>query len=243
MAPKDDTYDMVDTSPDKRGGGKLIGVIAALLALLVVGGGAGYYLLKGRSSDDTANNNSTINRTATGTTPASTANNQASTASANTTAGTANTGSGAANSNNANSATASTGGRGSGTNSNGSGGAGTSGSGGSSGGDKEVVHFDVNGTRVMGSDAGRLQAFWSKIRGQQGTINVAGYTDGNGSESHNQKLSNMRAAQVAALLRMRGGRGYKINAKGYSSTNPVADNGTREGRAQNRRVELSFSAQ
>jgi len=63
-------------------------------------------------------------------------------------------------------------------------------------------------------------------------------TDSKGSEAYNLKLSNQRAASVADYLKGFGIDAQRISSKGYGEANPVADNGTAEGRAKNRRVEL-----
>ncbi len=70
------------------------------------------------------------------------------------------------------------------------------------------------------------------------TVEVAGYTDSRGSASVNQKLSQKRAQMVANYLISRGVKAEKLSAKGYGAANPVADNATAAGQAQNRRVEL-----
>ena len=69
-------------------------------------------------------------------------------------------------------------------------------------------------------------------------LEVAGHTDSQGSDAYNQKLSEARAAAVAAWLTAHGVAKDRLSAKGYGETRPIADNGTDEGRAQNRRVEL-----
>lgn len=69
-------------------------------------------------------------------------------------------------------------------------------------------------------------------------IVVGGYTDSQGTEGHNQQLSEKRAASVAAYLVSRGIAADRISSKGFGPQNPVADNKSVEGRAQNRRVEI-----
>lgn len=69
-------------------------------------------------------------------------------------------------------------------------------------------------------------------------IVVGGYTDSQGTEAHNQQLSEKRAASVAAYLVSRGIAPDRISSKGFGTQNPVADNKSVEGRAQNRRVEI-----
>ena len=67
---------------------------------------------------------------------------------------------------------------------------------------------------------------------------VAGYTDSVGNPALNQQLSERRAQAVKAFLVEQGISEDLLIAKGYGQENPIADNGTREGRAKNRRVEL-----
>jgi len=68
-------------------------------------------------------------------------------------------------------------------------------------------------------------------------IEIGGHTDNVGSFSSNKKLSQARAQSVVDYLLMKGVSPDRLEAKGYSSTKPIANNKTKEGRAQNRRVE------
>jgi len=70
---------------------------------------------------------------------------------------------------------------------------------------------------------------------------VEGYTDDRGSAQLNDRLSLERAAAVRQALVVHGLRATAIRTRGRGSAYPVADNGTRSGRAMNRRVELVFS--
>jgi outer membrane protein OmpA-like peptidoglycan-associated protein len=69
-------------------------------------------------------------------------------------------------------------------------------------------------------------------------IIVQGHTDSTGSDAKNQELSTRRAEAVRAYLITRGVDPAQITAVGLGSSQPVADNGTAEGRADNRRVEI-----
>ena len=71
-------------------------------------------------------------------------------------------------------------------------------------------------------------------------IAVAGYTDSQGSDSYNQKLSEDRAASVAAYLKGKKIVAARFEVIGFGEKNPIADNKTAEGRALNRRVELTL---
>jgi outer membrane protein OmpA-like peptidoglycan-associated protein len=73
-------------------------------------------------------------------------------------------------------------------------------------------------------------------------IEVQGHTDSNGSDDYNMKLSQRRANEVSSYLRSRGVTPSRVTTKGYGETAPVADNGTDEGRAQNRRVTFLITA-
>lgn len=70
------------------------------------------------------------------------------------------------------------------------------------------------------------------------TFVVEGHTDSRGSESLNQELSYRRAQTVRDYLVERGIPADRIRAVGHGKSRPVADNGTAEGRANNRRVEI-----
>ncbi len=69
-------------------------------------------------------------------------------------------------------------------------------------------------------------------------IFVVGHTDNTGSAEYNQGLSERRAGSVAAILRNAGVPSHRVNAIGRGLTQPIADNSTAQGRAQNRRVEI-----
>lgn len=71
-------------------------------------------------------------------------------------------------------------------------------------------------------------------------IAVAGYTDSTGSDTYNQQLSEKRAASVADYLKNKGIVAARFDVIGFGERNPIADNNTEEGRALNRRVELTL---
>ena len=72
-------------------------------------------------------------------------------------------------------------------------------------------------------------------------LQVEGYTDNIGSEEYNQKLSEERADSVRDYLVSQSVVSDNVSAQGFGKTDPVADNSTDAGRAQNRRVELVVS--
>jgi outer membrane protein OmpA-like peptidoglycan-associated protein len=70
------------------------------------------------------------------------------------------------------------------------------------------------------------------------TFVVEGHTDSTGNTDRNQRLSEDRARAVRDFLVSRGVPADRIEAQGMGSTQPVADNSSAEGRANNRRVEI-----
>lgn len=69
-------------------------------------------------------------------------------------------------------------------------------------------------------------------------VEIQGHTDNVGTESSNLALSQARAESVKKYLVAKGIAAGRITAKGYGQAAPVADNGTEEGRAKNRRTNL-----
>jgi adhesin transport system outer membrane protein len=69
-------------------------------------------------------------------------------------------------------------------------------------------------------------------------VEVAGHTDGDGSDAYNIKLSSRRTKTVMEYLISQGVAKDRLTAKGYGESQPVSDNTTPEGKAKNRRVEL-----
>ena len=73
-------------------------------------------------------------------------------------------------------------------------------------------------------------------------IEVAGHTDNTGKPPSNKTLSELRAQEVMKYLVRAGVTASKMKAVGYGQDKPIGDNGTREGKAQNRRIEFVVTA-
>ena len=69
-------------------------------------------------------------------------------------------------------------------------------------------------------------------------IRVSGHTDNTGSRQYNQTLSEKRAGSVAEYLTAQGVARQRLVVQGQAFDQPIADNATAAGRAQNRRVEI-----
>jgi peptidoglycan-binding protein ArfA len=73
------------------------------------------------------------------------------------------------------------------------------------------------------------------------SVTVNGYTDNTGNDAVNIPLSTSRADAVADYLVARGVTRDHLTAKGLGAADPVADNGSPDGQAKNRRVEIVVS--
>jgi len=70
-------------------------------------------------------------------------------------------------------------------------------------------------------------------------IEIAGHTDSDGSESFNQKLSQLRVDAVRKRLISKGISSKRLRAKGYGETKPLVPNTSDENKQKNRRVEIN----
>ena len=105
----------------------------------------------------------------------------------------------------------------------------------------EKVNFGTNKYDLSDDAKAELDAFASKIKGanQSVYVEVQGHTDATGSEKFNLELGYKRAEQVMRYLNADQGFAlHRMNVISYGEYKPIADNKTREGRAQNRRVTL-----
>ena len=74
-------------------------------------------------------------------------------------------------------------------------------------------------------------------------VEVSGHTDSTGDPGANRALSGARAQSVVDYLVGQGIDVDRLQSRGAGADEPIADNGTDEGRAQNRRVELTAAAE
>ncbi len=78
------------------------------------------------------------------------------------------------------------------------------------------------------------------VTGRSCKIEIGGHTDSSGSDALNQRLSEQRAQSVKDYLvkTFADLKGDQYTVVGYGEGQPIADNKTKEGKAQNRRVEF-----
>ena len=106
------------------------------------------------------------------------------------------------------------------------------------------VTFDSSSSTLKPAGANTLTGVAMVLKEYEKTaVNVVGYTDSTGSQQLNMTLSQQRADSVASSLITQGVAAARIRTSGMGPANTIASNSTAEGKAQNRRVEITLSPQ
>lgn len=101
------------------------------------------------------------------------------------------------------------------------------------------IYFDTARAELKPESQDTLAQVLALLEAQPALrLAIAGHTDAQGGDADNQALSERRAAAVRDWLSARGIDAARLAAEGHGESRPVADNGSAEGRALNRRVEL-----
>ena len=101
------------------------------------------------------------------------------------------------------------------------------------------VNFATDKTDILPDSLPQIEQVAALLKDDPSLkLAVNGHTDNTGDAAHNQQLSEGRAKAVVALLTGKGIEASRLSAAGFGAMQPVADNGTDEGKAKNRRVEL-----
>jgi outer membrane protein OmpA-like peptidoglycan-associated protein len=104
------------------------------------------------------------------------------------------------------------------------------------------VLFDFNKATLKPEAKNQLAKVLQVLKDQpDAQIDVAGHTDAIGSDAYNMRLGKARADSVATYLSQNGVPRQNIRTESFGKRQPVASNATAEGRAQNRRVEITVS--
>ncbi|MEO8082152.1 MAG: OmpA family protein [Caldimonas sp.] len=101
------------------------------------------------------------------------------------------------------------------------------------------ISFDTGSYAVRPELKHVLDQFADTLVGDPASrVSVVGHTDSTGSDQTNERLSVERAQSVRDYLAGRGVSPLRIETSGHGERDPIADNGTADGRARNRRVEI-----
>jgi outer membrane protein OmpA-like peptidoglycan-associated protein len=104
------------------------------------------------------------------------------------------------------------------------------------------VLFDFNKATLKPEAKRQLAGVLQALKEQPGVQTlVVGHTDSIGSDAYNMRLSQRRAESVATYLAQNGVPRQSIRTEWHGKRQPIASNATAEGRAQNRRVEITLS--
>lgn len=102
-----------------------------------------------------------------------------------------------------------------------------------------AIRFSVNSSVIKPDSFDVLTKVQSVAsRCTNTVIRIEGHTDSDGSDAYNLELSKRRARAVIAYLIQQGIPAKRLDAKGYGEKQPVASNGSAQGKALNRRIEF-----
>ncbi|WP_373795516.1 OmpA family protein [Neisseria dentiae] len=101
------------------------------------------------------------------------------------------------------------------------------------------VNFATDKTEILPESQPQIDEVFKLLQSDPALkLSINGHTDNTGGKAHNQSLSEGRAHSVVATLVGKGIAADRLKAAGFGDSRPIADNGTEEGKAKNRRVEL-----
>ena len=102
----------------------------------------------------------------------------------------------------------------------------------------DSVKFPVDSAKLSPEAQERLTAFADKLKNDNRNVylEIQGHTDARGPTSVNERLGEERAEAVRRFMNQHGVPLNRMSTISYGKADPVADNKTRTGRAQNRRV-------
>jgi outer membrane protein OmpA-like peptidoglycan-associated protein len=102
----------------------------------------------------------------------------------------------------------------------------------------DSMKFGANKAVLSPEAMARLDAFADKLKSDNKNVylEIQGHTDASGNPNYNEKLGEERAEAVRRYLAKNGVALNRMSTISYGEEQPVADNKTKDGRAQNRRV-------
>jgi OOP family OmpA-OmpF porin len=103
----------------------------------------------------------------------------------------------------------------------------------------KTVGFASGSAKIPDSSTDLLSKVQTVVEGlKPESIVIQGHTDSTGGKAVNEKLSQKRADEVASYFEKNGINSNEIKTEGYGDSKPLATNNTKEGRAENRRIDI-----
>ena len=101
------------------------------------------------------------------------------------------------------------------------------------------INFDIDKSTIKSDSRPVIEQIVKLLQDNSDLkVRIDGHTDNTGTPARNKTLSTQRAQAVMDVLVKEGIGAKRLSAKGWGQEKPLADNGTEEGRAKNRRVEI-----
>lgn len=104
------------------------------------------------------------------------------------------------------------------------------------------LNFATDSNKIDAEGNAKVSAFANFMKDSPAyKASIVGHTDSTSSDQYNQKLSEKRAEMVKTMLVEQGVAADRLSASGKGESTPVASNKTKEGRAENRRIEVELT--
>lgn len=106
---------------------------------------------------------------------------------------------------------------------------------------KNIIHFNFNSAELSQRGRKMVNKIIEELQGcEKATLLIEGHTDNIGHPERNLRLSKQRADTVAKVIKDSDLTGFTIKTVGRGATEPIASNNTKQGRYENRRIEIHW---
>ncbi|MFW5710154.1 MAG: OmpA family protein [Bacteroidota bacterium] len=102
----------------------------------------------------------------------------------------------------------------------------------------DKITFSVGSAEILPSSYPELDKITEILKKKNVDVRIEGHTDSQGDAAFNQALSEKRAASIKQYFVKKGLEAERFETTGFGETKPIASNKTKEGMAENRRVEF-----
>lgn len=102
------------------------------------------------------------------------------------------------------------------------------------------VHFSFDKSELTDNSLYVLNNLIQQIQTNHSKLKVEGHTDSTGSKAYNFQLGLRRSDEVKQYLVFKGANAEQLESVSYGASQPIEDNNDREGRAANRRVDITL---